>query len=39
MLADLQTDKFGDYERGVLRRVMEEKPDLILLAGDYIQTS
>jgi uncharacterized protein len=39
VLADLQTDAFGDYERGVLRRIMEEKPDLILLAGDYIQTS
>lgn len=37
VLADLQTDAFGDYERGVLRRVMEEKPDLILLGGDYIQ--
>ena len=39
VLADLQTDAFGDYERGVLRRVMEEKPDLILLGGDYIQIS
>jgi len=37
VLADLQTENFGDYERAVLRRVMEEKPDLILLAGDYIQ--
>jgi predicted MPP superfamily phosphohydrolase len=37
VLADLQTDHFAGYERGVLRRVLEEKPDLILLAGDYIQ--
>jgi uncharacterized protein len=37
VLADLQTEAFGDYERGVLRRVMEVKPDLILLCGDYIQ--
>ena len=37
VVADLQTDRFSDYERGVLRRAMEEKPDLILLAGDYIQ--
>jgi uncharacterized protein len=37
VLADLQTDRFGEYERGVFRRAMEEKPDLILLAGDYIQ--
>jgi predicted MPP superfamily phosphohydrolase len=33
----LQTDQFGDYERRVLRRVMAERPDLILLAGDYLQ--
>ncbi len=38
VLADLQTDNFGDYEQAALRRVMQEKPDLILLAGDYIQT-
>jgi len=37
VVADLQTDNFGDYERSVLRRAMEEKPDLLLLAGDYIQ--
>jgi uncharacterized protein len=37
VLADLQTDRFGEYEQDVLRKVMEEKPDLILLAGDYIQ--
>ena len=35
VLADLQTDRLGDYERMVLKRVLEEKPDLILLAGDY----
>ncbi len=37
ILADLQTDQFGQYEERVLRRVAEEEPDLILLAGDYIQ--
>lgn len=37
VLADLQTDRITDYEPAVLRRVMEEKPDLILLAGDYLQ--
>jgi len=37
VLADLQTDRLGRYERGVLRRVVEEKPDLLLLAGDYLQ--
>jgi uncharacterized protein len=38
VVADLQTDSIGQYERDVLRRVAEEKPDLILFAGDYIQT-
>jgi uncharacterized protein len=38
VVADLQTDEVGTYERAVLRLVMEEKPDLILLAGDYLQT-
>ena len=37
VLADLQTDRFGPYERRVLDRVVQEKPDLILLAGDYVQ--
>jgi predicted MPP superfamily phosphohydrolase len=38
VVADLQTDDFGPYERGVLRQALAEKPDLLLLAGDYIQT-
>jgi uncharacterized protein len=37
VVADLQTDSIGAYERAVLQQVMEEKPDLILLAGDYVQ--
>ena len=37
LVADLQTDRIGPYERTVLRRALDEKPDLILLAGDYIQ--
>ena len=37
VLADLQTDEIGDYERSVLARIAEEKPDLLLLAGDYLQ--
>lgn len=37
VLADIQTDDVGDYEREVLRRVAAEKPDLILLPGDYLQ--
>ena len=39
VVADLQTDRFGPYERSVLRQTLAEKPDLILLAGDYLQAS
>ncbi len=37
VVADLQTDSLGPYEEAVLRLTMEAKPDLILLAGDYLQ--
>jgi predicted MPP superfamily phosphohydrolase len=37
VVADLQTDEIGEYERDVLTRVAAERPDLILLAGDYLQ--
>lgn len=37
VLSDLQTDQIGNYERAAVARVMQEKPDLILLPGDYIQ--
>jgi uncharacterized protein len=37
LVADLQTDSFGDYERKALGLVMAEKPDLVLFAGDYVQ--
>ena len=37
VLADLQTDYIGDYQRDVFRRVVEAKPDIVLLAGDYLQ--
>jgi predicted MPP superfamily phosphohydrolase len=37
VVADLQTDRFGSYERKALRQVMESRPDVILLAGDYLQ--
>ena len=37
VLADIQTDRFGDYERRVLKRTMDLQPDMILLAGDYFQ--
>ena len=38
VLADIQTDTVGTYESEALRRTCLEQPDLILFAGDYIQT-
>ena len=37
ILADIQTDDIGDYEARVFDEVNRLKPDLVLLAGDYIQ--
>ncbi len=37
VLADLQTDAVGDYERTAVRRALAEKPDVLLLPGDYVQ--
>jgi hypothetical protein len=39
VLADLQTDECGPYERRVLEETLAQQPDLILLAGDYLQTT
>ena len=36
-LADFQTDTIGQFERDVLDRIIAERPDIILLVGDYIQ--
>jgi predicted MPP superfamily phosphohydrolase len=38
VLADFQTDKFKEYQRASLLRLMQEKPDVIVLAGDYLQS-
>ncbi len=37
VIADFQTDQIGDYERSVIARVIEERPDVLLLAGDHLQ--
>lgn len=34
-MSDIQSDEFGDNERRVWRSLLAEKPDLILLGGDY----
>ncbi|MBN2446383.1 MAG: metallophosphoesterase [Phycisphaerae bacterium] len=37
VLADIQTNRVGNYERRVLDLVKTEKPDLLLLPGDFFQ--
>jgi hypothetical protein len=39
VIADLQTDAPGRYEEEALRAAMQAKPDLLLLAGDYVHAS
>lgn len=36
LVADIQTDAIGDYEVAFFERLIEEEPDYVLLAGDYI---
>ena len=37
LIADVQTDVVGDYEREAIQRALDAEPDLILFAGDYVQ--
>ncbi|MEO1338450.1 MAG: metallophosphoesterase, partial [Myxococcota bacterium] len=37
VLADLQTDRPGDYERSALLRAMSLEPDFMVMPGDYVQ--
>jgi hypothetical protein len=39
LIADIQTDKVGEHERRALRLALDEKPDMIIFAGDYVQLS
>ncbi|MGC7541773.1 hypothetical protein, partial [Pandoraea pneumonica] len=39
VLADIQTDDPGSFEKYILQMTKEADPDLILLAGDYLQIS
>ncbi len=39
LLADIQTDDAGSYERRVIEAVRAEHPDLVLFAGDYVQVA
>jgi uncharacterized protein len=37
ILSDLQTDHVGKFERDAFKQIMNAKPDMVLLPGDYIQ--
>ena len=37
VIADMQTDSIDEFEERVLRLAKEAEPDLVLLAGDYLQ--
>jgi uncharacterized protein len=37
VIADLQFERLGEHEREAVERTMAERPDLILLSGDYHQ--
>jgi predicted MPP superfamily phosphohydrolase len=39
VLADIQTDRVSEYERSALRLALQQKPDLVLLTGDYVHLS
>jgi uncharacterized protein len=38
LLSDFQASTIGDYERAVLQQIAQLEPDLLLLAGDYVQS-
>jgi hypothetical protein len=37
VVADLQTDRPGDFERQALQRLKAAQPDLVVFCGDYVQ--
>ncbi|MEK7469821.1 MAG: metallophosphoesterase [Planctomycetota bacterium] len=37
VLTDIQTDNVGEHERRAVRAAMKEKPEIVLLCGDYIE--
>ena len=38
VLADLQTDSIGPYQQRVFEKIQDLRPDMIVCAGDYVQT-
>lgn len=39
IISDVQTDQVGEFEDRILKKVMNEKPDMIVFPGDFIQTT
>jgi uncharacterized protein len=39
VLTDLQTDHVSEYEKSALQKMLAEKPDIILMPGDYVQSN
>jgi uncharacterized protein len=39
LIADIQTDDIGEHERRALRAAREAQPDIVMMAGDYLQCS
>lgn len=39
LLADIQTDVFDDHTRRALETAMDQDPDIVVFAGDYLQYS
>jgi predicted MPP superfamily phosphohydrolase len=37
LIADFQTERIGEHERAAIRGTLAERPDLIVLTGDYLQ--
>jgi hypothetical protein len=37
VLSDVQVDDAGEYERSAFQRAADQRPDLILLPGDFVQ--
>jgi hypothetical protein len=37
LVSDLQTDRWGAWERRVIEEIVAQEPDLVLFSGDYVQ--
>jgi predicted MPP superfamily phosphohydrolase len=37
VVADLQTDRWGQFETNVIDEIVRQEPDIVLMTGDYVQ--